>query len=118
MTMNIDWAAILALAATNIGCLVFFLGRVRSQIDALGARIGKLESDTDKEKDATKRVEDSVHRLALDVMRAETILNDIKSRVEGLCLEGDKCPLARGLLVPTTAKRPRKGAHAEGDGAV
>ena len=110
MTMNIDWASALVPIIVQIGFLVFFLGKVRSQIDSLGARIEKLELDTAKEHDSTARVGDRIHELALGAVRSETLLEEIKIRVDSLCLEAAECPLAQGTLIP---RRKRKASHAE-----
>ena len=110
MTMNIDWASALVPLIVQIGCLIFFLGRVKSQIDALGARIEKLELDTAKERDSTAKVCDRIHELALGAVRSETLLEEIKIRVDSLCLEAAECPLAHGTLIP---RRKRKTSHAE-----
>ena len=107
---EVNWASVLIPIAIQFGIAIFFMGSVKSQIEALGTRIGKLEGDTERERDASVHLVDRVHELALGTVRVETMLGEIKKRVESLCLEAADCPLAQGTLVP---RRRRRGAEEE-----
>jgi hypothetical protein len=91
--------------------LIYFLGTVKAQMDTLGKRIEKLEGDSTRGLDAYRRVDEHVHTVALSQAKVETLLGEIRTRVDQMCVKSANCPLVQGDMLG----RHRKDGHREQD---
>lgn len=109
--VDINWMSVAIPVIIQLLTLVYLLGGIRSQIDNLSTRIEKLENDSEKERDSSRRVDDRVHDVALSQARIETLMTEVRLRVDSLCLEASECPLAQG----PASKRVRRARSSEPD---
>ena len=111
---NMEWVSWALPVAAQIAILIYLLGGIKSQINALSGRIERIEAETERERDSYSRVDDRVHGIAISQAEVKILLNEIRGQVNGLCLEAAECPLAQGALVPRRKRKTAAQADAEG----
>jgi hypothetical protein len=90
---SLNWTHLAITVAVQVGFLIYFLGGLKAQfegirtqlkveLDAMSARIDKLEADNEKQQLTYTRVDDRIRDLALVVAEMKPQLFDIRQRID------------------------------------